>query len=173
MVEDASENRTERQAEICGGNGESEHFASHLGRKRGYEDRYICGKDHRRAHTLQQPEGDDRLNVPRQRAQQSEDGKQNLACYQNRLFAVQVREVSESCLLYTSGIWHGSDPKYIVYGFWNGIIITASLLLEQTFERNCRRLEMCIRDRVSGIDYKVCEKPSEKLGEFYGKNRCV
>ena len=52
MVEDASENRTERQAEICGGNGESEHFASHLGRKRGYEDRYICGKDHRRAHTL-------------------------------------------------------------------------------------------------------------------------
>ncbi|MEI3500485.1 MAG: MBOAT family O-acyltransferase [Anaerovoracaceae bacterium] len=38
------------------------------------------------------------------------------------------------------GIWHGSDPKYIVYGFWNGIIITASLLLEQTFERNCRRL---------------------------------
>ena len=95
MVEDASENRTERQAEICGGNGESEHFASHLGRKRGYEDRYICGKDHRRAHTLQQPEGDDRLNVPRQRAQQSEDGKQNLACYQNRLFAVQVREVSE------------------------------------------------------------------------------
>lgn len=38
------------------------------------------------------------------------------------------------------GIWHGSDPKYIVYGFWNGIIITASLLLEQTFERFCRKL---------------------------------
>ncbi len=28
------------------------------------------------------------------------------------------------------GIWHGASFKYIVYGLWNGGIITASLLLE-------------------------------------------
>jgi len=28
------------------------------------------------------------------------------------------------------GIWHGASWKYILFGFWNGIIITSSLLLE-------------------------------------------
>lgn len=40
------------------------------------------------------------------------------------------------------GIWHGSDPKFIVFGFWNGIIITASLLLESTFEKTCSKLHI-------------------------------
>lgn len=31
------------------------------------------------------------------------------------------------------GIWHGSSLKYIFYGFYNGFIITASLLLEARF----------------------------------------
>lgn len=37
------------------------------------------------------------------------------------------------------GIWHGSSPKYIVFGFWNGIIITASLLLEPFFVKTCEK----------------------------------
>ena len=31
------------------------------------------------------------------------------------------------------GIWHGSNPKYIVYGLWNGGIITLSLLMVGAF----------------------------------------
>lgn len=33
------------------------------------------------------------------------------------------------------GVWHGSSLKYIAYGFYNGGIITASLLLEGVFVR--------------------------------------
>ena len=31
------------------------------------------------------------------------------------------------------GIWHGSSLKYIAFGFYNGILITVSMLLEGTF----------------------------------------
>ncbi len=31
------------------------------------------------------------------------------------------------------GIWHGASFKYIVFGIWNGTIITSSLLLEEKF----------------------------------------
>ncbi len=31
------------------------------------------------------------------------------------------------------GIWHGASLKYIVFGLWNGTIITASLLLEPVY----------------------------------------
>lgn len=31
------------------------------------------------------------------------------------------------------GIWHGASWKYILFGCWNGVIITASLLLEPNF----------------------------------------
>lgn len=31
------------------------------------------------------------------------------------------------------GIWHGSSLKYIVFGLWNGVLITTSLLLEPFF----------------------------------------
>lgn len=31
------------------------------------------------------------------------------------------------------GIWHGASWKYIIFGLWNGVIITVSLLLEPLF----------------------------------------
>ncbi|MDD6266038.1 MAG: MBOAT family protein [Clostridia bacterium] len=31
------------------------------------------------------------------------------------------------------GIWHGANFRYIAFGFWNGALITASLLLESVF----------------------------------------
>ena len=40
------------------------------------------------------------------------------------------------------GIWHGSSLKYIFFGFYNGIIITTSLLLEATFVSWRARLRM-------------------------------
>ena len=33
------------------------------------------------------------------------------------------------------GIWHGANFRYIAFGLWNGVLITASLLLEKTFLR--------------------------------------
>lgn len=33
------------------------------------------------------------------------------------------------------GIWHGGNLRYIFYGFWNGAIITSSLLLEGWFHK--------------------------------------
>lgn len=32
------------------------------------------------------------------------------------------------------GIWHGANFRYIVFGFWNGTLITASLLMERRFQ---------------------------------------
>ena len=32
------------------------------------------------------------------------------------------------------GIWHGANFRYIAYGFWNGAVITASLLMERRFQ---------------------------------------
>ena len=40
------------------------------------------------------------------------------------------------------GIWHGPNLKYIVYGFWNGIIITASLLLAGPFAKARAKLKI-------------------------------
>ena len=34
---------------------------------------------------------------------------------------------------FTIGIWHGGSIKYIVFGIWNGVLITVSLLLEPWF----------------------------------------
>lgn len=31
------------------------------------------------------------------------------------------------------GIWHGANFRYIIYGLWNGTVITASLLMEHRF----------------------------------------
>ena len=40
------------------------------------------------------------------------------------------------------GVWHGSSLKYIAYGLFNGVIITASLLLEPTFVRAAKGLRL-------------------------------
>ena len=33
------------------------------------------------------------------------------------------------------GVWHGAELRYLLFGLWNGGIITASLLLDGTFQR--------------------------------------
>lgn len=46
------------------------------------------------------------------------------------------------------GIWHGSSLKYIFFGFYNGIIITVSLLMEATFVSWRARLHMTEHSRL-------------------------
>ena len=53
------------------------------------------------------------------------------------------------------GIWHGSSPKYIVFGFWNGIIITASLLLEPFFAKLCANMHID-RSSKSWQIFRIC-----------------
>lgn len=31
------------------------------------------------------------------------------------------------------GVWHGSDNKYVIYGLWNSVIITSSIMLEPVY----------------------------------------
>lgn len=45
------------------------------------------------------------------------------------------------------GIWHGASLKYIVFGFWNGAIITTSLLLEPW--TNAWKAKLGITDKTS------------------------
>lgn len=40
------------------------------------------------------------------------------------------------------GIWHGSGAKYIVFGLWNSIIITGSLLLEPVYDKIKEKLKL-------------------------------
>jgi len=37
-------------------------------------------------------------------------------------------------IYFVIGIWHGANFRYIAYGFWNGALITASLLMERRFQ---------------------------------------
>ncbi len=49
------------------------------------------------------------------------------------------------------GIWHGASWKYIAFGCWNGVIITASLLLEPYFQSLKEKLS--IKDE--NLFYKI------------------
>lgn len=51
-------------------------------------------------------------------------------------------------IYFVIGIWHGASFKYIAYGFWNGGIITASLLLEPFFIKLKSRLKIKGEERL-------------------------
>lgn len=40
------------------------------------------------------------------------------------------------------GVWHGSDNKYVVYGLWNSIIISGSILLDATYKKVLSKLKI-------------------------------
>lgn len=40
------------------------------------------------------------------------------------------------------GLWHGTGVRYVFYGFWNGSIITLSLLLTGVFDQTKKRLHI-------------------------------
>ncbi len=50
--------------------------------------------------------------------------------------------VATFLIYFVIGIWHGSSWKYIAFGFYNGILITAGLLLEPFFSRVRERLSI-------------------------------
>ncbi|MBR5826498.1 MAG: MBOAT family protein [Clostridia bacterium] len=40
------------------------------------------------------------------------------------------------------GVWHGSSYKYVVYGLWNSIIISGSILLEPVYKKMLEKLKI-------------------------------
>lgn len=48
------------------------------------------------------------------------------------------------------GIWHGANWKYVLFGCYNGVIITASLLLEPRFETLRKRMGAFSSSRLYG-----------------------
>lgn len=50
--------------------------------------------------------------------------------------------VATFTVYFVIGVWHGASFRYIAYGFWNGAVITASLLLEDRFQTMRERLRL-------------------------------
>lgn len=68
-------------------------------------------------------------------------------------------------IYFVIGIWHGANCRYVAFGFWNGAIITASLLLAPQFEKIKTRL---------GIDdkapwYRVFQTARTCIIVFFGR----
>ena len=46
------------------------------------------------------------------------------------------------------GIWHGASLKYIAFGLWNGVLITAALLLEPLFIKLKQKLHITDKNKL-------------------------
>lgn len=44
------------------------------------------------------------------------------------------------------GVWHGSSWKYIAYGFWNGIIISGSIILEPVYAKMAEKCRIDVNE---------------------------
>ena len=53
-------------------------------------------------------------------------------------------------IYFVIGIWHGANFKYIIFGLWNGVLITAALLCEPFFVKVKERLHI-----TNGTSYRV------------------
>ena len=54
-----------------------------------------------------------------------------------------------TCIIYfIIGIWHGANFRYIAFGFWNGIIITSSLILTGFYSGVRKRLGISDQSRL-------------------------
>lgn len=68
-------------------------------------------------------------------------------------------------IYFVIGIWHGANCRYVAFGFWNGAIITASLLLAPQFERVKTRLG--IDDKA--VWYRIFQTARTCLIVFFGR----
>lgn len=68
-------------------------------------------------------------------------------------------------IYFVIGVWHGANWRYIAYGFWNGALITAALLLTPQFEGMKRALHIDDKARW----YKVFQVVRTCLLVFLGR----
>ncbi|MBR4150049.1 MAG: MBOAT family protein [Firmicutes bacterium] len=69
-------------------------------------------------------------------------GKKSRKAFKGRLGKMVPTSLATFIIYFIIGIWHGASWKYVAFGFWNGIIITASLLLAPSYERWKTRLRI-------------------------------
>lgn len=67
-------------------------------------------------------------------------GKWSRRAVGGKLGKILPTSVATFTIYFVIGIWHGANFRYIAYGFWNGAIITASLLMEGRFQAARERL---------------------------------
>lgn len=63
------------------------------------------------------------------------------------------------------GIWHGANFRYLAFGLWNGVLITAAMLLEPRFERMKRTLHI----REESRWYRLFQMARTCLIVFFGR----
>ena len=59
-----------------------------------------------------------------------------------RLGKILPTSIATFIIYFVIGIWHGASWKYIVFGLWNGVLITSALLLEPVFIRIKQKLHI-------------------------------
>ncbi|MDE7242464.1 MAG: MBOAT family protein [Oscillospiraceae bacterium] len=69
-------------------------------------------------------------------------GKWTRRHIKGKLGKIVPTSIATFTVYFLIGIWHGAELRYILFGFWNGILITASLLLEGKFQYWRKRLHI-------------------------------
>ena len=69
-------------------------------------------------------------------------GKKSRKAFKGRLGKMVPTSLATFIIYFIIGVWHGASWKYVAFGFWNGIIITSSLLLAPWFEKTKTRLHI-------------------------------
>lgn len=80
-------------------------------------------------------------------------GKWSRRHVKGKLGKVIPTSVATFTVYFLIGIWHGLELRYVLFGFWNGAIITASFLLEGRFQRWRERLGI----RVDGAPWRLVQ----------------
>ena len=70
-----------------------------------------------------------------------------------KLAKILPSALASMVVFFLVGIWHGASLKYIVFGLYNGIIITFSLLMEDNYKKICNKIGL----DTSKFDWKVLQ----------------
>ena len=89
-------------------------------------------------------------------------GRKHFGGVMGKIFATSM---ATFVVYFVIGIWHGANFRYIAFGFYNGILITAGLLLEPTFVKIRGRLPI----RWDGKGWHLVQMVRTSLIVFVGR----
>ena len=74
-------------------------------------------------------------------------GKLTRRLFKGRAGKILPTSLATFLIYFVIGIWHGANAKYIVFGLWNGVLITAALLCEPLFVKIKSALKIDSKNR--------------------------
>ena len=80
-------------------------------------------------------------------------GKHTRRRFRGKLGKVIPTSIATFAVYFVVGIWHGANFRYVAFGLYNGIWITAALLLEPSFAKIKARLHI---PQSSRLDHVFC-----------------